>query len=98
MILTQGHLVKLKVNEKMENKSVSDLDIFYGNYKDLTFLIHKMIAYDLRVCHDFDLMSFGQVQGYCRKKVIVGVRSIFFMEKHLKFLHYINFTFQKENT
>lgn len=37
--------------------------------KHWTFLLHIKIAYDLRVCHDFDPRSFWQVQGHWKKKV-----------------------------
>ena len=30
-------------------------------------LLHKKIAYDLRVCHDLDPRSFVQVEGHSKK-------------------------------
>lgn len=33
----------------------------------LQFFIHTMVAFDLRMCHDFNPKSFWQVQGHWKK-------------------------------
>lgn len=52
--------------------------VFYyvENWK---FLHHKKIAYDPRVCHDFDARSFGQVQCHWEEKCKIRFRSISFL-------------------
>lgn len=36
--------------------------------------IHAMVAFDLRMCHDFNPKSFWQVQGHWNKKCKICVR------------------------
>lgn len=51
--------------------------------KHLKFLLYTTIAHDLRVCHDSDQRSFGQVESDWKEKSIISVWSVFsLIEKH----------------
>lgn len=63
--LCRNHLVHPSVC--LSNHHSSPVHIFHMK-KRLTFLFHIKIAYDLRVCHDFDQRSFEQVQGHQKEK------------------------------
>lgn len=58
--------------------------------KHWRYLFHTKLAYDtydMRVCHDIDLRSFGQVNRSLERKVQnLFILYISFMEKHWKFL------------
>lgn len=65
MTLAQGHLVNSRSMEgKVENSFQFHIYLMEKNFK---FLLHTWIAYDLRVCHDFDPESVLQVPGLCLK-------------------------------
>lgn len=71
MTLTQCHLGKDEVTGS-KSAFVSGLFSFLcRNKKDWKFLPHTNIAYDLRMCHEFDPGSFWQVQGHLEKKFII---------------------------
>lgn len=67
MISTHGHLSKLSVIGKKSFISLSGLYLSYGKHR--MFLLQIGIAYDLRVCHEFDPGSDVQAQGQYVKKM-----------------------------
>lgn len=44
------------------------------------FLFHALIVYDLRMLNDFDLGSFGKGQGNWKKKCLIAVWSVSFLQ------------------
>lgn len=60
-------LRSLEGKRKMCVRSIS----FFWREKYWRFLPHTKVTFDLRLCHDFDLMSFEQVKGDWKKKFII---------------------------
>lgn len=58
---------------------------FFYHVQNWKFLHHKKIAYDPRVCHDFDPRSFGQVQCHLEEKCKIRFRSISFLGRKIEF-------------
>lgn len=56
-------------SSKLQEEKVRNLCLLYAILmkKYWKFLLHKKIAYYLRVCHDLDQRSFVQVQGHSKK-------------------------------
>lgn len=56
------------------------VNIFHTN-KHCSLLLHTQFAYmyDLKVCHDFNPRSFGQVRGHWKEKSKIGARSLSFL-------------------
>lgn len=77
------YLYLMKVKGVYSNQLVCPFFYYVENWK---FLHHRKIAFDPRVCHEFDPRSLGQVQGLREEKSRIRFRSIsFFMEKHWGF-------------
>lgn len=56
--------------------------VSYGKSLKFKFLLYKKIAYDMRVFHDFNPSSFGQVQGRRKEncKIRLWCKSFFYGE------------------
>lgn len=67
----------------------------YISYGKTSEVLYTKIAYDLRVCHNLDIRSFGQVQGHRKEKCIFSCPVyIFLIKRHWKFLLHTNFAFE----
>lgn len=92
------YLYLMKVKGVYSNQLVCPFvwAIWFGPFlyyiENWKFLHHQNIAFDPRVCHNFDPRSFGKVQGLREEKCRIRFRSIsFFIEKDcydLKVCHY----------
>lgn len=84
LTLTQGHCTSSRTQtEKSHNSWLVHMCL---RDKHCEFPFNTKIAYDLRLCHVFELRSFMQVQGHWQKKFVSGLY-IFFINLHLRFIH-----------
>lgn len=58
--------------------------ISFSMEKRRQFLIHTIIAYDLRVCHSFEQRSFRQFQTNRKEKLLICIRPIHLLKKNIK--------------
>lgn len=71
MILTRGHLWKLKVIVKKNAQFISRTYLVVDN--DLKRRLDIRIACDLKICPDFELWSFVQVQSHWKSDAFMGI-------------------------
>lgn len=81
MTFTQGHLGEVKVTVEKSEKFVFGPYLSQGD-THWKFLLHTKITCDLRMSHDFDPKSFGQVQDHWKENIIICPVYTFLTEKH----------------
>lgn len=74
------YLYLMKVKGGYSNQLVCPFFYYVENWK---FLHHRKIAFDPRVCHEFDPRSLGQVQGLREEKSRIRFRSISFLWRNI---------------
>lgn len=74
------YLYLMKVKGVYSNQLVCPFFYYVENWK---FLHHRKIAFDPRVCHEFDPRSLGQVQGLREEKSRIRFRSISFLWRNI---------------